>query len=86
MKRKNFYRAILPILSAAILAACSTDPVLFDESSFFVAFNKKTAQVKENGDTLLIPVDVAAFKGSPALSVTIAVLPDTGATAAPPAC
>ena len=82
MKRVNLYRAILPLLSAVVLAACSTDPVLFDESSFYVAFNKNASQVKENGDTLLIPVDVAAFKGSPATTVTVAVLPDTGATAA----
>lgn len=82
MKRTNFYRAILPILSAIVLVACSTDPVLFDESFAFVAFNKSTSQVKENGDTLLIPVDVAAIKGSPALSVTVTVLADTGATAA----
>lgn len=82
MKRNYLHRAILPLLSAIILAACSTDPVLFDESSFFVAFNKKVSQVKENGDTLLIPVDVAAFKGSPATTVTVKVLQDTGKTAA----
>lgn len=82
MKRTNIYRAILPILSVMILTACGTDPVLFDGSNAFVAFNKSTSQLTENGDTLLIPVDVAALKGSSAVTVTIEILQDTGATVA----
>jgi len=74
-------KTVLLFLTVLLAAACSSDPEMFDKSDRFVAFNSGTEKIVEN-DTLLIPVVVGAFKGSPAVTVSFEVVEDTTSTAA----
>ncbi|MDN5291942.1 MAG: phospholipid/cholesterol/gamma-HCH transport system substrate-binding protein [Anaerophaga sp.] len=80
--KKYIYKSVILVLSLGVLAACESDPVMFDSSKSFVAFEKKTAEVKEgpSEDIVQIPVTIAAVPGSPSVTVNFEVLTE-GATA-----
>jgi len=74
-------KTVLLVLTVLLIAACSSDPELFDKSDRFVAFNSGTAKVLED-TSLLIPVVVGAFKGSSAVTVSFEVVAETGTSIA----
>jgi hypothetical protein len=68
MKR---YRIILIIFTIGFLfGSCENEPIKFDSSKTFVAFNTDKVTVNENNaDGGSAPIMVAALKGSPAITV-----------------
>ena len=79
--KKLINKTALLVLAVLLVSACSSDPELFDKSDSFVAFNSDVAKVSEK-DSLMIPVDVGALKGSPSVTVNFEVVDSTGATIA----
>ena len=74
--KKYIYKSVMFVLSLGVLAACESDPVMFDSSKSFVAFEKKTAEVKESPEEKItqIPVVLAAVPGSPSVTVDFEVI------------
>jgi hypothetical protein len=80
--KKYIIKSFLIALSLVAFIACESDPVLFDSSKSFVAFQSKTASVKESPseEIVKIPVVLAAVPGSPSVTVDFEVVTE-GATA-----
>ncbi len=79
--KKYIYKSIMFVLALGVFAACESDPVMFDSSKSFVAFEDKTADVQESPDEAVvqIPVTVGAVPGSPSVTVDFEVSEDDSA-------
>lgn len=72
--KRYIYKTVLFVLALGAFAACDSDPVMFDSSNSFVAFEKKSATVKEDATSeLQIPVVIAAVPGSQSVTVDFEV-------------
>ncbi len=78
--KTHILKLMLVFLALTVFNACSWDPITFDSSKNFVAFQTKTAKVAEDADELQIPVVLAATSGSPSVTVDFEVVTE-GSTA-----
>jgi hypothetical protein len=80
MKRYINY-SIMLVLTLGVFAACESDPVMFDSSKSFVAFENKTANVQESPEEAVveIPVTVGAVPGSSEVTVDFEIIDDSTA-------
>lgn len=74
--KKLINRTAILILAVFLASACSSDPILFEKSDSFVAFNSETVKGVETA-AIRFPVMVGTLKGSPALTVNFEVVEET---------